>query len=64
MDLRASIVAEIEKLQRVLSQLDGDVAPKKTRGPAKGKRKPMSAAARAKIAAAQKLRWAKVKKNA
>jgi hypothetical protein len=48
---------EIERLQRVADLLEGSDSSPRTRK----KRKPMSPEARAKIAAAQKKRWAKQK---
>jgi len=57
----ASVEAEIAKLQRIADALrDSDHTPRKRRT---GKKGTMSAAARAKISAAQKARWAKVKKG-
>jgi hypothetical protein len=57
----AKIQAKIEGLQAELGRLLGgasSTSPAKTTAPVKRK---MSAAARAKISAAQKLRWAKTK---
>jgi hypothetical protein len=53
----ARIKGRIEKLETQLSVLFGDSAPK-TRGPVRRRRR-MSAAAKAKIAAAARKRWAK-----
>jgi len=53
------VEAEIARLQQVAKLLRGDTKPSKRRGA----RKPMSAEARAKIAAAQRKRWAKAKKS-
>jgi hypothetical protein len=53
----ADIQDQIESLQSELSQLLGDGAATEP----KPKRRKMSAAARAKIAAAQRARWAKVR---
>lgn len=58
--LLKEVRSEIERLQRVVDLLEGSAIPSKRKG--KGKRKPMSAEARAKIAAAQRKRWAKTKK--
>jgi hypothetical protein len=58
------IDAEIAKLQKVRSVLAGGTGPvKEAKAPKKlGKRRGLSAEGRAKIAAAQKARWAKLKK--
>ena len=58
--LLEEVKLEIERLQKVVGLLEGSATPSKRKG--KGTRKPMSAEARAKIAAAQKKRWAKQKK--
>lgn len=62
MDLEAlvqnNIDAEISRLEKARALLTGHTAPLK-----RGKRKPMSAEGRARIAAAQKKRWAKAKKK-
>jgi hypothetical protein len=58
--LLEEVKAEIARLQQVVSLLEGSATPSKRKG--KGKRKPMSKEARAKIAAAQRKRWAKQKK--
>lgn len=50
---------EIARLQKVVELLEDGSGKSKRKG--KGTRKPMSAEARAKIAAAQKKRWAKAK---
>jgi hypothetical protein len=56
----AEIDSEIARLQQVRALLSGHSAkPKST-----GKKRHMSAEARARIAAAQKARWAKAKKPA
>lgn len=62
--LLKAVKAEIARLGQVVDLLEGSTAlpARKGRGKRKGTRKPMSAAARAKISAAQKKRWAKVKK--
>lgn len=54
---------EVERLNAALTALGnlGIGNGRSNRGPAAGKRKPMSAAARRKIAAAQRARWAKWK---
>jgi hypothetical protein len=70
MDIREAVVAEITRLNRVLKVLDGgSVSSSGVSAPGKGsgktrKRRKMSKAARAKIAAAQRARWAKAKKAA
>jgi hypothetical protein len=51
---------EIARLQQVVDLLEGTTTVSKRRG--KGSRKPMSAEAREKIAAAQRKRWAKAKR--
>lgn len=65
----AAIDAEIQRLQHARSVLSGNTVG--TRGPGRPKvsstasnRRRLSAEARAKIAAAQKARWAKAKKGA
>jgi len=69
----SAIDAEIAKLQQVKQLLGSASPPKEGPGrprrnavaavvPAKRKKRRLSAAARAKIAAAQKARWAKVKR--
>ncbi len=62
MDIRSAVIEEISRLQKVLALLDGNKAtvPRRTRG----KRRKMSKEGRAKIAAAQRARWAKLKKSA
>jgi hypothetical protein len=57
--LLAEVKKEISRLQQVVVLLEGSGSKRK----GKGKRKPMSQEARAKIAAAQKKRWAKQKKS-
>jgi hypothetical protein len=57
--------SEVERLNAALTALGnlGNGNGRSKRGLAASKRKPMSAAARKKIAAAQRARWAKWKKN-
>lgn len=62
-DIRTQVVEEIARLTKVLALLDGG-STRGQRTPKKSARKKMSAAARAKIGAAQRARWAKVKKSA
>lgn len=57
--LLEQVKQEIVRLQKVVDLLEGSTTVSKR----KGKRKPMSAEARAKIAAAQRKRWAKAKKS-
>lgn len=57
--LLEEIKKEIARLQKVVELLEGDGG---TSTSGRRKRKPMSPEGRAKIAAAQKARWAKVKK--
>ena len=70
----SEIDAEIARLDQAKQLLSGAVTPKRgvgrprggstfVRSPAKPKRRALSAAARAKISAAQKARWAKTKKT-
>jgi hypothetical protein len=59
--LLEEVKSEIVRLQKVVDLLEGSTIVSKRKG--KGTRKPMSAEARAKIAAAQKKRWAKQKKS-
>lgn len=56
-------VAQLEKIRTAIASFGGKSAGGKRRGrpPGSGKRRKMSAEARAKIAAAQKKRWAKQK---
>jgi hypothetical protein len=56
------IDAEISRLEKVRALLAGHTAPLKRGEPAR-KRSRMSAEGRARIAAAQKKRWAKTKKK-
>jgi hypothetical protein len=56
-DERASLAGKLAGVDAAISALNGSAAPKALKG-----RRPMSAAARARISAAQKKRWAKVKK--
>lgn len=59
--IRKEIAAEIKRLTRVHQMLGGnETETGNTPGPGR-QRKPMSAAGRAKIAAAQKARWDKVR---
>jgi hypothetical protein len=63
----AAIDAEIQRLQHARTLLSGDTVVKRGPGRPKGsspvpKRRPLSPEARAKIAAAQRARWAKAKK--
>ena len=60
MNIREQVVAEIARLNRVLDLLNEDTDTVR-RGRPKGKRRKMSAAARARISAAQKARWAKAR---
>jgi hypothetical protein len=54
---RATLVRKLAGLDAAISALNGSTAPKAVKG-----RRPMSAAGRARISAAQKKRWAKMKK--
>jgi hypothetical protein len=54
---RATLARKLAGVDAAISALNGRVAPKPVKG-----RRTMSAAARARISAAQKKRWAKVKK--
>jgi hypothetical protein len=54
---RATLVRKLAGVDAAISALNGGAAPKAVKG-----RPTMSAAARAKISAAQKKRWAKAKK--
>jgi hypothetical protein len=56
-DERAALLRKLAGVDAAISALNGSVAPKGVRG-----RRTMSAAARARISAAQTKRWAKVKK--
>jgi hypothetical protein len=58
-DERATLVRKLAGLDAAISALNGNVAPKAVKG-----KRTMSAAGRARISAAQKKRWAKVKKAA
>lgn len=65
--LVADIDAEIERLQKARALLNGAEAKRKPGRPANAtspKKRTMSAEGRARIAAAQKARWAKTKKAA
>lgn len=62
--LIAKLIKERDELNTVIAVLEsraGGSTRRKSVG--KGKRKPMSAEAREKIAAAQRLRWSKTKKK-
>ena len=59
--LVAEIDAEIDRLQKVKALLIGHNAPLKRGRPPGTKRRTMSPEGRARIVAAQKLRWAKKK---
>ena len=61
--LLQEVEAEIQRLEQVAKLLRGDSSSGRGRGKRRH-RKPMSAEARAKIAAAQRKRWAKTKKEA
>lgn len=68
MDIRKQVVEEISRLNKILALLDGGSVSSpgfasSSNGRKKRKRKKMSAAARAKISAAQKARWARAKKK-
>lgn len=54
---RASLVRKLAGVDAAISALNGSAAPKAVKG-----KRTMSAAARARISAAQKKRWAKAKK--
>lgn len=65
----AAIDSEIQRLQHARSLLSGDTVARRGPGRPKGaytfpKRRQLSPEARAKIAAAQRARWAKAKKTA
>ncbi len=58
------INAEIERLEKVKVMLTGEVlAARRGRPPGSGRKRTLSPEARAKIAAAQKKRWAKARKG-
>jgi hypothetical protein len=57
-DIRAAVVAEIARLQKILKLLDEKVEPRPER-----KKRNLSAAARKRIAKAQRERWARAKKT-
>jgi hypothetical protein len=57
-DIRAAVVAEIARLQKILKLLDEKVEPRPER-----KKRNLSAASRRRIAKAQKERWAKARKS-
>jgi hypothetical protein len=68
-EIIAAIDAEIQRLQHARTLLSGDAVVKRGPGGAKGfstapKRRQISSEGRAKIAAAQRARWAKAKKAA
>jgi len=54
---RAALARKLAGVDAAISALNGSAAPKAAKG-----RRTMSAAARARISAAQKKRWAKAKK--
>ena len=54
---RTTLVRKLAGIDAAISALNGTAAPKAAKG-----RRTMSATARARISAAQKKRWAKVKK--
>ena len=56
-EILKQLIAERDRLDVAITALQGNSKPKKS------KRKPMSQEARAKIAAAQKKRWQKAKKE-
>jgi hypothetical protein len=56
-DERASLVRKLAGVDAAIHALNGSAAPAKA-----GKKRTMSAAARARISAAQKKRWAKIRK--
>jgi hypothetical protein len=56
MDIRAEVIAQIRKLNKVLALLDEGTGVKQ--GRPRGKRRELSAAARKRISDAQKKRWA------
>ncbi len=60
-DIIKQLTAERDRIDAVVKLLSGTTV---TTAPAKGKRKKMSAAARKRISAAQKVRWAKARKGA
>ena len=57
----AGLKDKIDDLTRQLNSLLGGAAPAAAKGRPKAKRGVMSAAGRARIAAAQRARWAKIK---
>jgi len=61
MDSRGQVIAEIARLNKILALLDEDTGTAVRRGRPRRKRRRMSAAARARISAAQKARWAKAR---
>jgi hypothetical protein len=60
-DILAMLTAERDKLNRAIEALGGEIGHAITRVTKKVKRRTMSAEARAKIAIAQKARWAKTR---
>ena len=60
----AAIDTEIQRLQQAKAILTGSNAKPTKHSSSPGKRRHLSAEARARIAAAQKARWAKAKKAA
>jgi hypothetical protein len=61
-DERAALARQLAGVDAAIHALNGKVAPARAAVTAKKRAWEMSAAARAKISAAQKKRWAKVKK--
>lgn len=61
--MRAQVVAEISRLNKILALLDGKDAPFPLRSSGGGGKRKMSAAARKRISEAQKARWAKFRKK-
>lgn len=61
--MRAQVVAEIARLNKILALLDGKDAPFPLKSSGGGGRRKMSAAARKRISDAQKARWAKFRKK-
>jgi len=62
-DIIEQLTAERDRIDAAIKLLTS-VSSSPTTLPAKGKRKPMSAAARKRISEAQRKRWAKQKKGA
>jgi hypothetical protein len=65
MDIRAEVASQIARLQKVLALLDGveggGAVGNSRRGRKPGKKRSLSAAGRARIAKAQRERWAKIR---